>query len=72
VSREVRSLPLIEKAAPGKRPPAAAAAAAAPAPVSTVDAYQKMLSSIPEFSGFGRLFKVCILFCLLKFDKCIC
>jgi coatomer protein complex subunit gamma len=69
VSREVRSLPLKEKAAPGKKPPAAAAA---PAPVSTVDAYQKMLSSIPEFSGFGRLFKVCILFCLLKFDKCIC
>ncbi|ONL95695.1 Coatomer subunit gamma [Zea mays] len=55
VSREVRSLPPKEKAAPGKRPPAGAAAAAAP--VSTVDAYQKMLSFIPEFSGFGRLFK---------------
>jgi coatomer subunit gamma len=70
VSREVRSLPPKEKAAPGKRPPAGAAAAAAP--VSTVDAYQKMLSFIPEFSGFGRLFKVCILFYLLKFDKYIC
>ncbi|RLN39967.1 hypothetical protein C2845_PM01G08390 [Panicum miliaceum] len=54
VSREVRSLPLQEKKAPGKKAPAAAAA---PAPVSAVDAYQKMLSSIPEFAGFGRLFK---------------
>ncbi|PAN50733.1 hypothetical protein PAHAL_9G542100 [Panicum hallii] len=54
VSREVRSLPLQEKKAPGKKAPAAAAT---PAPVSAVDAYQKMLSSIPEFAGFGRLFK---------------
>ncbi|KAG2542294.1 hypothetical protein PVAP13_9NG843500 [Panicum virgatum] len=54
VSREVRSLPLQEKKAPGKKAPATAAA---PAPVSAVDAYQKMLSSIPEFAGFGRLFK---------------
>ncbi|KAG2553559.1 hypothetical protein PVAP13_9KG533900 [Panicum virgatum] len=54
VSREVRSLPLQEKKAPGKKAPAAAAA---PAPVAAVDAYQKMLSSIPEFTGFGRLFK---------------
>ncbi|CAM0152592.1 unnamed protein product [Urochloa decumbens] len=53
VSREVRSLPLQEKKAPGKKAPAAAA----PAPVSAVDAYPKMLSSIPEFSGFGKLFK---------------
>ncbi|CAL4938408.1 unnamed protein product [Urochloa decumbens] len=53
VSREVRSLPLQEKKAPGKKAPAAAA----PAPVSAVDAYHKMLSSIPEFSGFGKLFK---------------
>ncbi|KAL6596335.1 hypothetical protein ACP70R_047699 [Stipagrostis hirtigluma subsp. patula] len=55
VSREVKSQPLQDKKAPGKKP--TAAAAAAPAPVSAVDAYQKMLSSIPEFSGFGRLFK---------------
>jgi len=59
VSREVRSLPLQEKKAPGKKAPAAAAA---PAPVAAVDAYQKMLSSIPEFTGFGRLFKVCLLY----------
>ncbi|KAL6648518.1 hypothetical protein ACP70R_012742 [Stipagrostis hirtigluma subsp. patula] len=57
VSREVKSQPLQDKKAPGKKP--TAAAAAAPAPVSAVDAYQKMLSSIPEFSGFGRLFKSC-------------
>ncbi|EEE58633.1 hypothetical protein OsJ_09998 [Oryza sativa Japonica Group] len=54
VSREVKSQPLQEKKAPGKKPPAGAPA---PAPVPAVDAYQKILSSIPEFSGFGRLFK---------------
>uniref|UniRef100_A0A0E0KAT6 Coatomer subunit gamma n=1 Tax=Oryza punctata TaxID=4537 RepID=A0A0E0KAT6_ORYPU len=54
VSREVKSQPLQEKRAPGKKPPAGAPA---PAPVPAVDAYQKILSSIPEFSGFGRLFK---------------
>ncbi|CAN6307395.1 unnamed protein product [Urochloa humidicola] len=53
VSREVRSRPFQEKKAPGKKAPAADA----PAPVSAADAYHKMLSSIPEFSGFGRLFK---------------
>jgi hypothetical protein len=62
VSREVRSLPLQEKNAPGKKAPAAAAST----PVSAVDAYQKLLSSIPEFSGFGRLFKVCIVFQFLS------
>lgn len=54
VSREVKSQPPQEKKGPGKKPPAGAPA---PAPVSAVDAYQKMLSSIPEFSGFGKLFK---------------
>ncbi|VAI07993.1 unnamed protein product [Triticum turgidum subsp. durum] len=46
VSREARSHPLQDKKAPGKKPPAGAPA---PAPVSAVDAYQKMLSSIAEF-----------------------
>ncbi|CAL5361745.1 unnamed protein product [Camellia sinensis] len=31
--------------------------AAPTAPTSTVDAYEKLLSSIPEFSSFGKLFK---------------
>ncbi|TVU47821.1 hypothetical protein EJB05_07430 [Eragrostis curvula] len=56
VSREVKSHPIHEKA-PGKKPHATAVAAATPAPVSAVDSYHKMLSSIPEFSGFGKLFK---------------
>ncbi|GJN08551.1 hypothetical protein PR202_ga26486 [Eleusine coracana subsp. coracana] len=55
VSREVKSHPIQEKKAPGKQPHGAGAT---PAPVSAVVSYQKMLSSIPEFSGFGRLFKV--------------
>ncbi|KAK3150964.1 hypothetical protein QOZ80_3AG0239910 [Eleusine coracana subsp. coracana] len=54
VSREVKSHPIQEKKAPGKQPHGAGAT---PAPVSAVVSYQKMLSSIPEFSGFGRLFK---------------
>ena len=56
VSREAKSRPLQDKKAPGKKPPAGAPALA---PVSAVDTYQKVLSSIAEFSGFGRLFKVC-------------
>ncbi|KAM0832737.1 hypothetical protein ACQ4PT_064711 [Festuca glaucescens] len=54
VSREAKSQPLQDKKAPGKKAPAGAPALA---PVSAVDAYQKVLSSIAEFSGFGRLFK---------------
>jgi hypothetical protein len=56
VSREAKSQPLQDKKAHGKKAPAGAPALA---PVSAVDAYQKVLSSIAEFSGFGRLFKVC-------------
>ncbi|XP_047089914.1 coatomer subunit gamma-1 [Lolium rigidum] len=54
VSREAKSQPLQDKKAHGKKAPAGAPALA---PVSAVDAYQKVLSSIAEFSGFGRLFK---------------
>jgi hypothetical protein len=70
VSREVKSHPVQEKKAPGKKPHTAAT----PAPVSVVDSYQKMLSSIPEFSGFGRLFKVCIFNAVpvFSFDNYVC
>ncbi|CAN6451140.1 unnamed protein product [Victoria cruziana] len=54
VPKDVKSQPLAEKKAPGKKP---AGAAAAPAPTSTIDTYEKLLSSIPEFSSFGKLFK---------------
>ncbi|CAL5360885.1 unnamed protein product [Camellia sinensis] len=43
------------KKAPGKKPTGLGAAPTAP--TSTVDAYEKLLSSIPEFSSFGKLFK---------------
>ncbi|CAL5424309.1 unnamed protein product [Camellia sinensis] len=56
VPKEVKSLPLAEKKAPGKKPTGLGAAPTAP--TSTVDAYEKLLSSIPEFSSFGKLFKV--------------
>lgn len=56
VPKEVKSQPLTEKKAPGKvatglGPPTSN-------PTSTVDGYEKLLSSIPEFSSFGTLFKV--------------
>ncbi|ERN17499.1 coatomer subunit gamma-2 [Amborella trichopoda] len=55
VPREVKSQPLAEKKAPGKKQSGLAAAPSAP--TSVADAYEKMLSAIPEFSAFGRLFK---------------
>ncbi|KAI8567152.1 hypothetical protein RHMOL_Rhmol02G0098000 [Rhododendron molle] len=55
VPKEVKSQPLAEKKAPGKKPTGLGAALAGP--TSTIDAYEKMLSSIPEFSSFGKLFK---------------
>ncbi|KAJ4964927.1 hypothetical protein NE237_016776 [Protea cynaroides] len=55
VPKEVKSQPLAEKKAPGKKP--AALGALPTGPTSTIDAYEKLLSSIPEFSGFGQLFK---------------
>ncbi|XP_065855289.1 coatomer subunit gamma-2 [Euphorbia lathyris] len=55
VPREVKSQPLAEKKAPGKKPTGISALPAGPP--STVDAYERLLSSIPEFSSFGKLFK---------------
>ncbi|KAF5954864.1 hypothetical protein HYC85_007720, partial [Camellia sinensis] len=59
VPKEVKSLPLAEKKAPGKKPIGLGAAPAGP--TSAVDAYEKLLSSISEFSSFGKLFKVTVL-----------
>ncbi|KAJ6936888.1 coatomer subunit gamma [Populus alba x Populus x berolinensis] len=55
VPKEVKSQPLVEKKAPGKKP--AGLGAPPVGPPSTVDAYERLLSSIPEFSNFGKLFK---------------
>ncbi|XP_028071526.1 coatomer subunit gamma-like [Camellia sinensis] len=56
VPKEAKSLPLAEKKAPGKKPTGfgkkpTGLGAAPTAPTSTVDAYEKLLSSIPEFSS---------------------
>lgn len=60
--KEVKSQPLAEKKAKGKKP--TGLGAPPPAPVSGFDAYERVLSSIPEFATFGKLFKVCIeVFC---------
>ena len=56
VPKEVKSQPLAEKKAPGKKPTGLGAPLAGPP--STFDAYERLLSSIPEFLGFGKLFKV--------------
>ncbi|KAK5770692.1 coatomer subunit gamma isoform X1 [Gossypium arboreum] len=55
VPKEVKTQPLAEKKAPGKKPTGLGASPAGPP--STVDAYEKLLSSIPEFANFGKLFK---------------
>ncbi|KAJ0981913.1 hypothetical protein J5N97_010168 [Dioscorea zingiberensis] len=55
VPKEVKSQPLTEKKAPGKVPTGLGAPISNPTP--TVDAYEKLISSIPEFSSFGKLFK---------------
>lgn len=57
VPREVKSQPLVEKKAPGKKP--TGLGAPPPPPTSAADAYERILSSIPEFASFGKLFKVC-------------
>lgn len=56
VPKEIKSQPLSEKKGSGKKsnglgaPPITFA--------SSVDAYEKMLRSVEEFSDFGKLFKV--------------
>lgn len=56
VPKEVKSQPLAEKKAPGKKPTGLGAPPSAP--TSAPDTYEKLLLSIPEFSSFGKLFKV--------------
>ncbi|CAI0377271.1 unnamed protein product, partial [Linum tenue] len=56
VPKEVKSQPLAEKKAPGKKQPTGLGAPPA-APPSTVDAYEKLLSSIPELASLGKPFK---------------
>lgn len=58
VPKEVKSQPLAEKKAPGKKPTGLGAPPSAPP--SAADAYEKLLLSIPEFASFGKLFKVII------------
>jgi len=55
VSKETKSQPVAEKKATSKK---ATGPSAVSGPIPTVDAsYEKLLSSIPEFAGFGKLFK---------------
>ncbi|GKV42847.1 hypothetical protein SLEP1_g50210 [Rubroshorea leprosula] len=55
VPKEIKTQPLAEKKAPGKKPTGLDAPPSGP--TSTVDAYERLLSSVPEFASFGRLFK---------------
>ncbi|KAL5723339.1 hypothetical protein ACHQM5_006750 [Ranunculus cassubicifolius] len=55
VPREVKSQPLAEKKTQGKKQSGLGAPPSAP--TSTADAYERILSAIPEFSSFGKLFK---------------
>ncbi|CAI0438064.1 unnamed protein product [Linum tenue] len=56
VPKEVKSQPLAEKKAPGKKQPTGLGAPPA-APPTTVDAYERLLSSIPELASLGKPFK---------------
>lgn len=56
VPKEVKSAPLAEKKAHGKKQTGLGAPPTASS--SGVDGYEKLLSSIPEFAAFGKLFKV--------------
>ncbi|CAN0909888.1 Coatomer subunit gamma [Linum grandiflorum] len=56
VPREVKSLPLAEKKAAGKKQPTGLGVLP-PGPPSTLDAYEKLISSIPELASLGKLFK---------------
>ncbi|EYU42621.1 hypothetical protein ABFS82_14G113600 [Erythranthe guttata] len=55
VPREVKSQPLAEKKATGKKP--TGLGAPPPPPTSAADAYERILTAIPEFASFGKLFK---------------
>ncbi|GER50371.1 coatomer subunit gamma [Striga asiatica] len=55
VPKEVKSQSLAEKKAPGKKPSGLGAPSSGP--TSQTDGYEKLLSSIPEFASFGKLFK---------------
>ncbi|TVU17940.1 hypothetical protein EJB05_34002 [Eragrostis curvula] len=55
VPKETKSQPIAEKKATGKK---ATGPSAVSGPIPSVDAsYEKLLSSIPEFADFGKLFK---------------
>ena len=70
VPKEIKSQPVAEKKAPGKKP--AGLGAPPIGPTSTVDAYEKLLSSIPEFADFGKLFKVLLLLFLIMHGDVLC
>ncbi|XP_051145035.1 coatomer subunit gamma-like [Andrographis paniculata] len=55
VPKEVKSQYHAEKKAPGKKPSGLGAPPGAPPPVA--DSYERLISSIPEFASFGKLFK---------------
>ncbi|XP_059653824.1 coatomer subunit gamma-2-like [Cornus florida] len=55
VPKEVKSQQLGEKKAPGKKPTHLDATPTGP--TSAAEAYERLLSSIPEFSNFGKVFK---------------
>lgn len=62
VPREMKHQPMLEKKTPASKKAAKEAGQKAFAnghlTSSASDAYEKLLNSFPEFSGFGKLFKV--------------
>lgn len=61
VPKDVKPLPQVEKKAPTRSEKKAAKDAhqkADSGASNTFEAYEKLLNSIPQFAGFGKLFKV--------------
>ncbi|XP_068656175.1 coatomer subunit gamma-2-like [Aristolochia californica] len=56
VPKEIKTQTMTEKKAPAKKSTTGLGAPPS-APTSAFDAYERLLSSIPEFSSFGKLFK---------------
>lgn len=75
VSRDVKPQQLVEKKAPTSKKAAKDASQKTTAnggSPNSFEAYEKLLNSIPQFAGFGKLFKVPGSYTSFHLDLCGC
>lgn len=75
VSRDVKPQPQVEKKAPTSKKAAKDASQKASAnggSPNTFEAYERLLNSIPQFAGFGKLFKVLRSYTFFQLGPCGC